>query len=206
MNFRGHPCFSLKSEGNMSHLSKVLGIFRMEFFAPFGGSREDNPTWMVDFYGNIIHGSYVHAITGKRVNMGQPKISIRKKCSGWEYLYPTISAILLTLPCRWIIISTFGTSGCYSGESHRWGLGMLMATRNPERENQLREVGSWSHYLPGLFTYQVVVVWDFFNSILFGLERNFFFGKTSFFILQPRKYLDPFSQRILGIVYIYIPT
>ena len=59
----------------MSHLSKVLGIFRIDFFAPFGGSREDNlhlqlpitdpwdcyslPTWMFDFYGKYIHGSYV---------------------------------------------------------------------------------------------------------------------------------------------------
>ena len=80
----------------MSHLSKVLGIFRIEFFALFGGSREDNlhlqlpitdpwdcyslPTWMFDFYGWLTYtnGSYVLLL-----EMGQPNISIRKKCSGF---------------------------------------------------------------------------------------------------------------------------
>ena len=91
----------------MSHLSKVLVIFRMEFFALFGGSREDNlhlqlpitdpwdcyslPTWMVDFYGNIIHGSYV-LLLERGTTWDNPIYPSKKNARDLEYL-PTISAI-----------------------------------------------------------------------------------------------------------------
>ena len=94
----------------MSHLSKVLGIFRIEIFALFGGSREDNlhlqlpitdpwdcyslPTWMVDFYGNIIHGSYVLLLERGTTQYIHPK-----KMLGMG-IFASISAIFLILPCR----------------------------------------------------------------------------------------------------------